>query len=175
MSIKNTKITNKQLKFVTEYLKDFNATQAAIRTGYSKNGAEVQGSRLLSNVNVQQEVQKIQDEAANEALVTTKYIVEGLKEVAERCLTRKAVMVFDRAEKGYIQKTEECKDQTTGEITEEGVWEFDSMGANKALELLGKYKNIFKESEKENGKVTVELVNFAPKGSWNGKKGKDSA
>ncbi len=43
-------LTPKQARFVEEYLIDLNATQAAIRAGYSAKTAEVQGSRLLGNV-----------------------------------------------------------------------------------------------------------------------------
>ena len=43
-----SKLTPRQQKFVAEYLVDMNATQAAIRTGYSARSAFVQGSRLLS-------------------------------------------------------------------------------------------------------------------------------
>lgn len=43
------KLTPKQAAFVQEYLKDLNATQACIRAGYSKNGADVTGSQLLVN------------------------------------------------------------------------------------------------------------------------------
>lgn len=47
------KLTEKQQRFVEEYLVDLNATQAAIRAGYSVKTADVQGSRLLGNVKVQ--------------------------------------------------------------------------------------------------------------------------
>ena len=46
-------LTPRQRRFAEEYLVDLNATQAAIRAGYSPRTAEVQGSRLLSNANVQ--------------------------------------------------------------------------------------------------------------------------
>lgn len=45
-------MTPKQGRFVLEYLVDLNATQAAIRAGYSENGANVQGSQLLANPNI---------------------------------------------------------------------------------------------------------------------------
>lgn len=45
------KLTEKQQRFVEEYLVDLNATQAAIRAGYSVKTADVQGSRMLRNVN----------------------------------------------------------------------------------------------------------------------------
>lgn len=45
-------LSPKQLRFVDEYLIDLNAAQAAIRAGYAKGGAAVQGARLLTNANV---------------------------------------------------------------------------------------------------------------------------
>lgn len=51
-------LTDKQKAFVNEYLVDLNATQAAIRAGYSKNGANRQASLLLSNIDIQAELQK---------------------------------------------------------------------------------------------------------------------
>ena len=50
------KLTEKQQRFVEEYLIDLNATQAAIRAGYSAKTADVQGSRMLGNAKVQQAV-----------------------------------------------------------------------------------------------------------------------
>lgn len=55
-------LTPKQERFVLEYIKDWNATQAAIRAGYSTKGANVQGSRLLSNVNISERIRQIQTE-----------------------------------------------------------------------------------------------------------------
>jgi len=50
------RITSKQQRFVTEYLIDLNATQAAIRAGYSRKTAQQQGSRLLTNVVVKRAI-----------------------------------------------------------------------------------------------------------------------
>lgn len=50
-------LTEKQKRFVAEYLVDLNATQAAIRAGYSEKTAGEQGSRLLANVKVQDAIQ----------------------------------------------------------------------------------------------------------------------
>jgi len=46
------KLSSKEQRFVSEYLKDQNATQAAVRAGYSKKTAHVQGPRLLGKVRV---------------------------------------------------------------------------------------------------------------------------
>jgi len=48
-------LTPKQRIFCREYLLDLNATQAAIRAGYSQKTADPQGPRLLGNVRVQRE------------------------------------------------------------------------------------------------------------------------
>lgn len=53
---KTAKLTEKQQRFVEEYLIDLNATQAAIRAGYSAKTADQQGSRMLANVKVQQAI-----------------------------------------------------------------------------------------------------------------------
>ncbi|MCG3024105.1 terminase small subunit, partial [Escherichia coli] len=45
-------LTEKQRLFCIHYLKNFNATQAAIKAGYSSDTAHVQGPRLLGNVRV---------------------------------------------------------------------------------------------------------------------------
>ncbi len=52
------KLTAKQERFVSEYLIDLNATQAAIRAGYAKSGARVEGTRLLANARVAKAVAK---------------------------------------------------------------------------------------------------------------------
>lgn len=50
-------LTPKQQRFAEEYLVDLNATQAAIRAGYSKKTAASQGERLLRKVDIQFEIQ----------------------------------------------------------------------------------------------------------------------
>jgi len=59
---------DKQRKFALEYIKDFNATQAAIRTGYSKNGASVQGSRLLADPKIAALITELKDKAESKAI-----------------------------------------------------------------------------------------------------------
>ena len=58
------KLTNKQTLFCQEYIKDFNATQAAIRAGYSKKTANEQAARLLANVSIQKNISELQNEVA---------------------------------------------------------------------------------------------------------------
>lgn len=71
-------MTPKQERFVQEYLIDLNATQAAIRAGYSKKTAQEQSSRLLSNVIIADAIKKAQSETAKRCRVTVDDVVLGL-------------------------------------------------------------------------------------------------
>lgn len=65
-------LTNKQSAFVSEYLIDFNATQAAIRAGYSENTARAIGHENLTKPDIEKEIKKHVSEcamSADEALV----------------------------------------------------------------------------------------------------------
>lgn len=68
----------KQARFVTEYLKDLNATQAAIRAGYSAKTANQIGSRLLANVQVAKAIEEAQANLAAKHGVTIDRIVAEL-------------------------------------------------------------------------------------------------
>lgn len=48
----NKGLSPKRQRFVEEYLKDFNGTQAAIRAGYAPKAANEQAARLLANASV---------------------------------------------------------------------------------------------------------------------------
>ncbi len=54
----STGLTQRQDTFVTEYAKDGNATQAAVRAGYSATSARVTGHRLLTNAALQQRLKQ---------------------------------------------------------------------------------------------------------------------
>lgn len=60
----------KQARFVAEYLIDLNATQAAIRAGFSANGASVQGVRLLANAKICAAIEVGRAKAAEKAGIT---------------------------------------------------------------------------------------------------------
>jgi hypothetical protein len=63
---KNKGLTPKQARFCLEYIKDGNGTQAAIRAGYSEKTADQQASRLLTNVKVNMEIDRLTAETRAE-------------------------------------------------------------------------------------------------------------
>ena len=75
-------MTPKQERFVTEYLVDLNATQAALRAGYSPRTAPQQGSRLLKNVDVQAVIATQQSQKLQAVEVRIEDVLRDLKAIA---------------------------------------------------------------------------------------------
>lgn len=72
------KLTPKQQRFVDEYLVDLNATQAAIRAGYSKKTAKEQAARLLTKANTQAELQKRRKKIEKKLEISQESVVNEL-------------------------------------------------------------------------------------------------
>ena len=71
-------LSAQQEMFCHEYLVDLNATQAAIRAGYSPSTAKQQGSRLLTNVDVSEFVERLMAERAARVDVTSDRVLAEL-------------------------------------------------------------------------------------------------
>ena len=76
-------LTAKQKMFVANYIVDINATQAAVKSGYSVKTAQEQSSRLLSNVMIQNAIQYQMKAREQRTLVTADYVINGIKRVAD--------------------------------------------------------------------------------------------
>lgn len=74
-------LTDKQRRFVEEYLVDLNATQAAIRAGYSQKTASSQGERLLRNVEVAKALQAAQAARSTRTSIDADYVLNRLVEI----------------------------------------------------------------------------------------------
>lgn len=122
---KEQHLTDKQERFCQEYLVDLNATQAAIRAGYSAKTAQEQSSRLLSNVMVQRRVDELKLARSQSTGITAERVLTGIMGVIERC--EQAVAVTD------------------DEGNPTGEWKFESGSALRGYELLGKHLKLFTE------------------------------
>lgn len=76
-------LTAKQQRFVSEYLTDFNGTQAAIRAGYSASGARTEGARLLANAGIQGALRDLQADYATRHGITIDHITEMHRQAYE--------------------------------------------------------------------------------------------
>jgi phage terminase small subunit len=100
----------KQARFVAEYLKDLNATQAAIRAGYSAKTARQQASDLLAKPDISDAVKKLQDRVEKSAIATRQERQEFWtrvmlgREDAELRDRLKASELLGRSEEDFTEK-----------------------------------------------------------------------
>lgn len=136
------KLTAKQKRFVEEYMIDFNATQAAIRAGYSKKTAREIGKQNLTKLYIQEEIKKLKDKLTEKAEIDAQWVLDNFVELSQRCMQKVPVM-----------------EKVDGELIPTGEWKFDSAGANKALENVGKMIGVYieKTENKNDNKITIEL------------------
>lgn len=89
-------------KFCHEYIKDMNATQAAIRTGYSEKTAKMQGSRLMTNDDIKSRVAELRDAYLDENIMTAKQVEYELTRIALGLSKEKQVVIEGTGE-GYSE------------------------------------------------------------------------
>lgn len=144
------KLTAKQERFVEEYLIDLNATQAAIRAGYSPNTANEQGSRMLANVSIRTYIDKEMAERSKRTGINQDRVIRELARLAfvnandvidiEEATLKNGATEDDTAAIASVKvKTIPTKE---GEGVEREIRLTDKL---KALELLGKHLGMFKE------------------------------
>jgi len=96
--------------FAKEYVVDSNATQAAIRAGYSARTAKQQGSRLLTYVDVQSEVARLEREQRQAEKVDREYVIAGLRELAENAESEaarvRALELLGKTMRMFVEVTE---------------------------------------------------------------------
>lgn len=125
-------LSAKQQRFVDEYLVDCNATQAAIRAGYSERTAKEQGARLLTNVHVSAALAKRQGKLAEKYEVTQERVIQAIAQVAFGDIRK----MFD--ENGALRKPSEWDDETAASVA--GMDVVTVQAGEGAVEYVAKIK-----------------------------------
>ena len=124
------KLSDKQQAFCEEYLVDLNATQAAIRAGYSEDTSRQIGSENLSKPYIAEFITELQAKRSAKTELNAQWVLERLQRVHDRCMQEEAVTDAEGA---------------TGE------YKFEHSGANRSLELIGKHLAMFTEKKELSG------------------------
>lgn len=138
-------------RFVEEYIKDLNASAASIRAGYSKNGANVTGSKLLAMPNILDAVKEAIDKRAIRTEVSQDWVIKRLKQIAGSDMadiadwnasgvTFKDSSSLSEDARASVQTVEETTNEHGGSLK---VKQHDKI---KALELIGRHLNMFKDT-----------------------------
>ena len=106
-------MTPKQRRFIEEYLKDFNATQAYIRAGYSERGAGQSAFNLLKNTEIKAEIERVMAERR----VTPDQIIARLELMAEGTIPTRVV---ESPSKTYGKPTQRREYDTRGALQDLG-------------------------------------------------------
>ncbi|SFM41208.1 terminase small subunit [Pelosinus propionicus] len=162
------KLTPKQERFVEEYLIDLNATQAAIRAGYSSHTANEQGARLLTNVSIRACVDKAKAERSKRTGINQDLILQEIARIA-----RVNIMDIVNPETAEIKSCASVDDTAAiasikvkkvpteyGDSIEREVKVVDKI---KALELAGKHLGMFTDKLDVNHKGAVQVVYDIPR------------
>ena len=133
-------MTRKQKRFVEEYLVDLNATQAAIRAGYSPNTAGSIGEENLKKPEIKNAITSLLDDMAASNIATVQEIMEHLTAVMRGETTEEILILVGN---GVLQ------------ITTKQVSALDRI---RAAELWGKRYGLFKDKVNFEGLLPVVIT-----------------
>jgi len=145
------KLTDKQQRFVEQYLVDLNATQATIRAGYKEKRAYQIGHENLRKPEIEAAVQDEMNKRSERTEITQDFVLNGIVENIKRC--EQAEPVLDRKGNQIYVNTPD------GVIVPAYV--YDAKNALKGYELLGKHLKLFTEkvdANLNNGNFEVKIV-----------------
>lgn len=163
------KLTDKQELFAREYLKDLNATQAAIRAGYSEKTARSQANRLLTNVDIENRIAELKASRNEEVGIDAAYVLKRLVEIDQMDVLD--ILLSNGELKPIKDWPKTWRTTLSGMDVTEIAGDTPSLLKKikwpdkvKNLELLGKHVDVqaFKESIKTEQSGTLEVVNYSP-------------
>lgn len=152
------KLTPKQKRFCDEYLIDLNATQAAIRAGYSEKTARQMGTENLSKPSIREYIDERMKEKEAALVADQDEVMRYLTAVMRREKTEHIVVTLSEERSTYVpDETGTMRKQTVKkEVPQIVEIPAQLRDANKAAELLGKAYGIY--TDKVEAEVDMDLT-----------------
>lgn len=162
------KLTAKQQMFVAEYLIDLNATQAAIRAGYSEKTAQEQSSRLLSNVMVSKAIQEAMDKRSQKTEITSEKVLSEIAKLGFADI-RKVFNEYGQLLPVHLLPDDIASSVSSIEVVTSRIPGSDPVEVEHtskikfwdkrgSLELLGKHLKLFPNQNEHTGKDGKDLM-----------------
>lgn len=152
------KLTDKQKRFCEEYLIDCNATQAAIRAGYSERTAKSIGAENLTKPDLQNYIAELMNEVKKDTIADATEIMEYFTAVMRREYKENVVVTTVEEISTYVSDENGIPRKQTIKKESPQIIEIPArlVDANKAAELLGKRYGMF--TEKQQVSHTLEFT-----------------
>ena len=152
-------MTDKQKRFCDEYLVDLNATQAAIRAGYSKKTAYSIGDENLRKPELKKYIDERIAEKQSQLIATQDEVMKYLSSVMRREKTESVVVTLSREKSMYVPDENGTMRKQTVKEEIPKVVEIPARlsDANKAAELLGKAYGAFRDKVDVSGTIPVVI------------------
>ncbi len=151
-------LTKKQKQFIEEYLVDLNATQAAIRAGYSTDTAGSIGNENLKKPEIRTRIERAMAERSKRTGVNANRVIEELAKIAfinaADVINPETATIKEDASPEDTAAIQSVKVKTFGEDGLER--EIKMADKIKALELLGKHLGMFKDKIEVSGTLETE-------------------
>lgn len=165
--MKEKVLTPKQAQFVREYLIDLNATQAAIRAGYSAKTAEWIGPQLLTKSHVASAVGAAQQKRGEKTGVTAERVVQEIARLAffdPRKLLKSdgepvPLQELDDDTAAAIAGVETATERQRGEEGVTVIRKYKIADKNSALEKLAKHLGIYELDNHQKTDALTEVLN----------------
>lgn len=148
-------MTEKQKIFCDEYLIDLNATQAAIRAGYSEKTAYAIGEQNLKKLELQEYIQKRLAEKEDALIAKQDEVLKILTRVMRREELETVVVTCKKRKSYYDSKGKKVIDEN--EEPEAVSIPARVSDANKAAEMLGKYYTLFTDKLNIDGDLDFKI------------------
>lgn len=128
-------MTEKVKKFCDKYFETLHGTNSAIYAGFSEKTARSQASQMLDTDEVIEYLAELRNIKAIETGITQSWVMERFKMISDNCVAAEPIL------NRFGAKT--------------GEYRFDSSGANKATEMLGRIIGIFQKDNEQSNKILV--------------------
>ena len=143
------KLNAKQEMFCREYLIDLNATQAAIRAGYSLKTAKDIACQNLAKLNISEYIAELMAERQEKVSIDAEWVLTQAVKLHQRCM---------QAEKVTMPNGDPMLDPDGNP-----VYKFEHSGASKSLEIIGKHVDVrafdYEQQNTDKTPITINIVN----------------